>query len=78
MSKAPDTNEAANGQSGLTALLEPMPCPFCGSTPKLTNGKVKCTNNQCKVQPKTAAWYMAGYDNLAVTDWNTRMSSNGN
>jgi len=54
-----------------TALLA---CPFCGQTPRLKAGKVKCVNNQCKVQPKTAAWYAKGYEQNAVNDWNERQA----
>lgn len=48
-------------------------CPFCGQPPRLKAGKVKCVNNQCKVQPKTAAWYVNGYEQRAMDDWNERM-----
>ena len=33
MSDQQETNEAADGQSELTAGLGLMPCPFCGTTP---------------------------------------------
>ena len=58
-----------------TALLNILPCPFCGHAPKLRNGKVKCSNLQCKVQPKIAAWYAPGYDDKAIADWNTRFNA---
>lgn len=54
-----------------------LPCPFCGHAPRLRSGKVKCVNQQCKVQPKIQAWYVQGYDHLAAADWNGRVGSGG-
>ncbi len=57
----------------ISALAETLlPCPFCQRAPKLANGKVKCVNLGCKVQPTTKAWYVKGYFAQAVTDWNQR------
>lgn len=53
-----------------------LACPFCGQPPRLKAGKVKCVNNRCKVQPKTAAWYVKGYEQNAVNDWNERSQAN--
>ena len=50
----------------------PLPCPFCGKIPRVSNGKVKCMNADCKVQPKIKAWYFAGYEADAIQDWNER------
>ena len=66
----PTTCGAAVRSSDLLA------CPFCGQPPRLKAGKVKCVNNQCKVQPKTAAWYVKGYEQNAVNDWNERRQAN--
>jgi len=55
-----------------SAPAELLACPFCAQAPRLKAGKVKCVNNQCKVQPKTAAWYVKGYEQNAVNDWNER------
>ena len=41
---------------------QPLPCPFCGSAPKVTwNGAmtIKCTTEEC-CQPKTSWWYDVG------------------
>lgn len=57
------------------SLLNLLPCPFCGTQPRLKNGKVKCVNLQCKVQPKIAAWYAPGHDDKAAKDWNTRFNA---
>lgn len=53
-----------------------LPCPFCGQPPRLKAGKVKCVNKECKVQPKIAAWYVKGYEQNAVDDWNERRQAN--
>jgi hypothetical protein len=64
------------GQSELTDGLGVMlPCPFCGAQPGLKNGKVKCRNISCKVQPKTAAWYVKCFEQKAIDDWNFRAAS---
>lgn len=66
----PETQSAV----GSTRLLC---CPWCGDPPKFKNGKVKCTNIMCKVQPKTKAWYAKGYDQNAIDDWNSIQQPNG-
>jgi hypothetical protein len=53
-----------------------LACPFCGQPPRLKMGKVKCVNDQCKVQPKTKAWYAKGYDQNAIDDWNSMQKPN--
>jgi hypothetical protein len=48
-------------------------CPFCGSEAEFSYGKVRCTNNNCPIMPKSKDWYTSdqvGYD-LAVIEWNT-------
>jgi hypothetical protein len=66
-------NKAAGAPSALNVGLGVMlPCPFCGSQPRLIAGKVACRNISCKVQPKTAAWYVTGYEQMAIDDWNGR------
>jgi hypothetical protein len=49
-----------------------LPCPFCGAKPQLKNGKVKCVNELCKVQPKIKNWYAKGHDEKAIAEWNER------
>ena len=66
-----------NGDAGQTlAPVSLLCCPWCGDTPKLKNGKVKCANIMCKVQPKTKAWYAKGYDQNAIADWNSMQQHN--
>lgn len=62
-----DNREAKNGAGWEWAVL---PCPFCGHPPTVKNGKVKCLNETCKVQPRTRAWYCAGHETSAIADWN--------
>ena len=53
---------------------QPLPCPFCGSTPRVIwNGgmTIKCTNQDC-CQPKTAWWYDVA---KCVAQWNLRHSA---
>ena len=69
----PGAPEVGSNPTASTALLA---CPFCGKAPRLKAGKVKCVNNQCKVQPKTSAWYVPGYEQNAVADWNERRQAN--
>lgn len=48
------------------------PCPWCKVKPYWKNGKVKCTNSNCRIQPKAPAWYTndeIGF-NAALRDWN--------
>lgn len=61
-----------------SAGVELLPCPFCGHTPTARNGKVKCANLQCKVQPKICAWYVNTAEGMAnaARDWNARSGSN--
>lgn len=63
-------------------LPTPLPCPFCGSTPKLwsagtpTVDYVGCKNKKCSVHPKHGT--TAGHA-LAISSWNHRSERiNGN
>ncbi len=47
--------------------IELRTCPFCGVVPALRYGRVRCTNNECDVQPKTIH---VGSD--AIDQWNNR------
>lgn len=53
------------------------PCPFCGFAAVQKHGKVKCPNFRCKVQPKTAATYVKGFEQNAIDEWNYRIHWRG-
>ena len=49
---------------------KPLPCPFCGEIPAVKNGKVKCLNPDCPIQPRSKAWYVHSED--GIEEWNVR------
>jgi hypothetical protein len=50
-----------------------LACPFCGKTPIASHGKVRCKNQDCKIQPSTFAWFVKTAD--AIQEWNAVMAN---
>ena len=51
---------------------ELLPCPFCGHSPEISHGKVRCKNVKCPIQPKSVAWWDSDFYHKAINDWNAR------
>jgi len=49
-----------------------LPCPFCGEMPVVSNGKVKCMNSYCNVQPRIKNVWLKEYIHEAIKEWNVR------
>ena len=50
----------------------PLPCPFCGHSPEVSHGKVRCKHYGCPIQPKSVAWWDKDHHQSAIDDWNRR------